>query len=260
MKIQIEQLDLLGPWPAIALRDGYYAVRVLVRAGVIPIGDVFLRPARGRLVSHDRLRRRIARRLAPRILKTFPGDGVDIDAILLPTGAPDAIREAFQEIHGNADSPTPGVTVAVVTRGRADLLAACVCTLKQLDYREFEILIVDGGDDPAPSRDLADTLGVGYVRSLIHGPAGRARNAAVERAGHEWVAFIDDDCRPERAWLRELVRPTRASTCRCVCGLVQPARLESAADIAFEMHRGLAQPFSEITLTPNAIDASATRP
>jgi len=260
VKIQIEQLDLLAPWPAITMREGYYAVRVIVRAGTVSIGDVFCRPVRGRLVTPRRLQRRIARKYGQRIVEMLGTPGTsEIDDILDPTGSPQAVREAFVEKHGPRSWPTPGVTVAVVTHGDEALLAACLCNLKQLDYPDFGILVVDNGNDPVPTRDLAEALGVSYLRCLT-GKPGRARNAAIEHARTEWVAFIDDDCRPERDWLRQLVRPAAEHPgCRCVCGMVQPARLESAADVAFEIHRGLAQRFDEIVLRRDVISAS-TRP
>jgi GT2 family glycosyltransferase len=261
VKIQIEQLDLLAPWPTtLALRDGYYALRLLVRAGVMPIGDVFMRPVRGRVITHRRLRRRIARRCAQRIAEMLGRDEIrDINAILDPTGQSELLRDALAKTNTLASSSLPPVTVAVMTRGRDDLLAACIWNLRQLDYATFDILVVDSANDPVPARDIAEKLGVGYVRCLTAAP-GRARNAAIAQARGEWVAFIDDDCRPEREWLKELIRPAvENSGCRCVCGLVQPARLESSSDIAFEMHRGLAHRFDEITLRPDFITASPRR-
>jgi GT2 family glycosyltransferase len=264
MKIQLEQLDLLAPWPAMALRDGYYAVRVLVRAGVMPLGDVFLRPVRSRVITHDRLRRRIARRCAERIADAFMCAKIDdVDAILDPAGAPEEARKTFAKLHietpANSLLP-PSITVAIMTRGRDDLLAACIWNLRQLDYRgSFDILVVDSGNDPVPARDVAEKLSVGYVRCLTVAP-GRARNAAIERAHGEWVAFVDDDCRPEREWLTELARPAmQHASARCICGMLQPARLESSADVAFEMHRGLAHRFDEITLRPDFLTASRRR-
>jgi GT2 family glycosyltransferase len=262
VKIQLEQLDLLAPWPTtLTLRDGYYAVRLLVRAGVMPIGDVFMRPARGRVITHDRLRRRIARRCARRLGETLGCDEIrDVGAILDPSGASERLRHAVAKSNApSISSSLPQVTVAIMTRGRDDLLAACIWNLRQLDYANFDILVVDSANDPVPSRDIAEQLEVRYVRCLTAAP-GKARNAAIEHARGEWVAFIDDDCRPERQWLRELVRPAvENSGCRCVCGLVQPARLESSSDIAFEMHRGLAHRFDEITLRPDFITASPRR-
>src|SRR5947207_15584300 len=38
VKFQLEELNLLKAWPQLMLRDGYYAMRVLVRIGTIPVG------------------------------------------------------------------------------------------------------------------------------------------------------------------------------------------------------------------------------
>jgi hypothetical protein len=69
MKIQLQELDLLKPWPAMSLGSGYHAVRVLVRLGKIPVGEVMTRPSRRGTVIPQRLARRIARRLMFPLLK-----------------------------------------------------------------------------------------------------------------------------------------------------------------------------------------------
>lgn len=261
MKIQMEQLDLLAPWPTFTLRDGYYAVRVLVRLGTLPVGDVYLRPVRKRIVTHDRLRRRIARKYAGAIRKALAMDAVrKIEEVLGPGGAPAELREAFLLSHEPQQPRSmPEVTVAVHTRDREHFLAACLCNLKQLDYPEFEILVLDNSHDPIPTREVAEKLGVRYVRCFAQG-TGRARNAAVEHASADWIAFIDDDCRPEKSWLKELVRPTNDSGCRVVCGPALPAKLESAADVAFEMRGGLAPGYDVRVLTGDALTASPLHP
>ncbi|MEA2734525.1 MAG: hypothetical protein QOE14_976 [Humisphaera sp.] len=260
MKIQVEQLDLLAPWPAITMRAGYYAVRVTVRLGAIPIGGVFVRPVRTRVVRHDRLRRRIARECGSAIAKLLGIAAVrEVEEVLLSSGVPEPIRGAFVEAHSQRSWPTPGVTVAIYTRDRADVLEACVRSLQQLDYPNFDILVLDNSHDPVPTRERAEKLGVGYVRCLASS-AGRARNAAVEQSRSEWIAFLDDDCRPERNWLKELVRAAQDADCRCVCGPVRPAKLESSADIAFAMHGGFPNGFTHRVLTPASLDCSLTRP
>lgn len=261
MKIQMEQLDLLAPWPTFALREGYHAVRVLVRLGTLPIGDVYLRPVRKRIVAHDRLRRRIARKYGPAVLKALAVEPTcKVEEILVPQGVPHDVRDAFVQSHEAEQARSwPEVTVAVHTRDREHLLAACLCNLKQLDYTEFEILVLDNSRDPVPTREIAEKLGVRYVRCSAQGP-GRARNAAIEHAHADWIAFIDDDCRAARTWLKELVRPTHDSGCRCVCGPALAARLESTADIAFELYGGLAPGYAPRVLTADTLTASATRP
>src|SRR5687768_1095812 len=76
MKIQLEQLDVLQPWPQFVLRDGYRTMCILVRLGQIPIGQVFTRPVRRRVVSHRRLRKRIAATLTWPLLKNLAREGL----------------------------------------------------------------------------------------------------------------------------------------------------------------------------------------
>jgi glycosyltransferase involved in cell wall biosynthesis len=110
-----------------------------------------------------------------------------------------------------------------------------------------------------PTREIAEKCGVGYVRCLVPG-LSRARNTAIEHARTPWVAFTDDDCRPEPNWLKELVRPTQDANCRCVCGLVLPAQLENAAEITFEIYGGLGRGYAGKCFDPGFITASKTRP
>src|SRR5207247_1207904 len=63
VKIQLAEVDLLKAWPSITLRQGYYAIRILVRLGSIPVGEVMARPRRCGTVAPQRLARRIAHRI-----------------------------------------------------------------------------------------------------------------------------------------------------------------------------------------------------
>ena len=290
MKIQLEQLDLLHPWPQITMREGYRAVCVLVRIGAIPIGEVMVRPVRKRALSHRRLRRRIARKHTAAILKNILREGMSLgpealkwfmagawgnfqmvgaesrrtqqyveERILLPTGLPSPMREWVIEAQGQRSWPLPGVTVAVCTRDREEVLEGCIRNLLQVDYPEFEVLVVDNGRDPVPTRDVCERLGVRYVRSQVPG-LSRARNVAIANARHDWIAFTDDDCRPEKNWLAELARPTQDQNCRCVCGLVLPAQLENSAEITFEIYGGLGRGYTYRVIYPGFLRASKTHP
>lgn len=104
----------------------------------------------------------------------------------------------------------PRVTVAVVTRDRADSLERTLRALRELDYPSFEILAVDNdSSDRTPDllRELADaTIFVPSARGI-----GFCRRTAVERASGEIVAFLDDDCVPVRSWLSHHVRRLQAN-------------------------------------------------
>lgn len=95
--------------------------------------------------------------------------------------------------------------MVVPTRGRPAELAACVEALARLRYPAGRIEVViadDGGDVPrsatGPLRDRG--VAAAIVRTGRSGP-GAARNAAVEAAGGDLVAFTDDDCAPREDWL-----------------------------------------------------------
>ncbi len=265
MKIQLEQLDLLDAWPQFALQDGYRAIRLLVRVGAIPIGQVHFRPVRKRVVTHRRLRRQIARLHANQLLKHLAHTAViagpealgwfmplawpDVDLsradqqtirryveqnILLPTGLPSPLRDWVLRSMAAA-FPAPRITVALCTRDREATLERTLQQLQQLDYPNFEILVIDNSADFVPTRAIVDRhahgpVPIGYARCLVPGTS-RARNMALAVARSPWVAFIDDDCRPERNWLKELARPAADANCRCVTGLVFPAHLDNAAEV-----------------------------
>src|SRR4051794_23503908 len=70
MKIQLEQLDLMKPWPLMRLQDGYHAMQVLVRVGSIPVGEVVTRTGISRGVTARRFRGHTVKKLPPHLLKT----------------------------------------------------------------------------------------------------------------------------------------------------------------------------------------------
>jgi glycosyltransferase involved in cell wall biosynthesis len=296
MKIQLEEIDLLDPWPELAPRGGYRTMSVLVRLGRVPIGEVMLRPARSPAATHRRLRRRIADKLSwelmsnltreglaagPAALMSIPAGAFPRRAMMfsaweqckqyveqhfvLPEGLPEELAawvRAAQDVRDQPAHDCPPVTIAVCTRDRPAELEQCIRCLRRLDYAgEFEILIVDNGSEAwvAGTRAVAEKLGVCYVRAPIAG-LSRARNIALLAARHEWVAFADDDCRPDLHWLRELVRPTRSGNCRAVCGLVQPARLENSAEITFETYGGLGRGYRPKVFDIGLIRHSLTKP
>jgi len=100
----------------------------------------------------------------------------------------------------------PTVSVVVVSRGRPDALQLCLTGLSQLSYPAFEIIVV------------ADPAGVKAAQSLTFGDAikcvpfdeaniSAARNAGVDQAAGDVVAFIDDDAVAEPTWLTHLASP-----------------------------------------------------
>lgn len=112
------------------------------------------------------------------------------------------------------------VSVVVVSRDRPDALMRCLTGLSQLQYPNFEIVVVaDRKGDIAVSRSaFSDQLKqVLFDRANI----SEARNIGVSHAAGDVVAFIDDDAVPEPSWLTQLVAPSGRSDVAAMGGYVR---------------------------------------
>lgn len=102
----------------------------------------------------------------------------------------------------------PRFTIVVPTRDRGPQLTACLEAIAKVDFPRdrFEAIVVDdGGRTPvAPIVErVAARAPVRMIPQSNAGP-GLARNRGAEEARGEIVAFLDDDCAPDPAWLSEL--------------------------------------------------------
>jgi GT2 family glycosyltransferase len=110
-----------------------------------------------------------------------------------------------------ADPPARGdaaVALVIATHNRPRLLARCLDAVASQGHSAAEVVVVDD----ASTAPLAETFrrfeGRISLRVLRHetptGP-GPARNDGWKMVSSPWVAFTDDDCRPDPSWLGALV-------------------------------------------------------
>jgi glycosyltransferase involved in cell wall biosynthesis len=89
----------------------------------------------------------------------------------------------------------PQVSVVVPTLNRAGMLRQALCSALDQEDVELEVIVVDDGStDETP--EMLGQLGDERIRVIRHPrPEGvaRARNAGIESATGEWIAFLDDD-------------------------------------------------------------------
>ncbi len=117
-----------------------------------------------------------------------------------------------QHCHSEPPSHGPVVTIVIPTFGRPLQLQACLAALAEQTLLEpWDVVVVDDGS-PQSIEGLgpawAGRLDLRVIRQNNAGPAA-ARNRGVQEARGTWIAFTDDDCRPEAQWLDKLVRTAR---------------------------------------------------
>ncbi|MBA2627473.1 MAG: glycosyltransferase, partial [Gemmatimonadales bacterium] len=107
-----------------------------------------------------------------------------------------------------ADAPFPSglrwprISVVVCSCNGARWIRHCLAALAELDYPDFEVIVVDDG-----STDETAVITAAYDVRLIRTPnlgLSSARNTGLRAATGEIVAYTDDDAFPGRHWLKYL--------------------------------------------------------
>src|SRR5690349_17228042 len=101
---------------------------------------------------------------------------------------------------------SPLVSVIMPTRNRCAYLSTAIASVKAQTYPHWELVIVDdASDDPTPT--LLATVDDPRVRSvrIQLGGCCAARNAGLDAARGEIIAYLDDDNTMHPAWLKSVV-------------------------------------------------------
>src|SRR5207244_7067980 len=98
----------------------------------------------------------------------------------------------------------PKVSVVVASYNGARTLKTCLESLSQLNYSDYEIILVDDGSTDNTSEVAKHYPAVRYIHQPNQG-LSVARNTGIAAASGEIVAFTDSDCRADPDWLFYLV-------------------------------------------------------
>jgi len=133
----------------------------------------------------------------------------------------------------------PTFSIVVPTYNRSDALTGALAALASLDYPRdrFEVIIVDDGgtQDLEPViEEFRARMGLSYLRQSNRGP-GAARNTGAAAALHEYLAFTDDDCRPNPDWLKAFAAALARGPETLVGGLRINASPECLCCVASQM-------------------------
>ena len=121
-------------------------------------------------------------------------------------------------------------SVVIATRNRQALLAETLHALAAQDWPAdaFEVIVADNGstdDTPRVVAEAARRRGAPLVRYLFVPEPGKsmAVNQALPLTTGDFIAFTDDDVRPERDWLTQVAAAFDETRADFVAGRVRPA-------------------------------------
>jgi glycosyltransferase involved in cell wall biosynthesis len=115
----------------------------------------------------------------------------------------------------------PFVSIVVCTYNGAGHIGATLTALVQQTYpqKRYEIIVVDDGstDDTAA---IVKEFEVQLIQLVTNQGLGTGRNAGLHAAKGEIIAYTDDDCLPDQAWIEHMVKPYDRSLVMAVGGEV----------------------------------------
>jgi glycosyltransferase involved in cell wall biosynthesis len=100
----------------------------------------------------------------------------------------------------------PLISVVIPTRDRAGILPRAIESVLAQSYSNWEALVCEDGESEETAL-VVDSFDDPRVRHLPATPAGvgTARNRGIDAAGGELIAYLDDDNRMHRNWLKSVV-------------------------------------------------------
>src|SRR3989475_12340703 len=96
----------------------------------------------------------------------------------------------------------PRISVVVCSFNGASTIRDTLNCLRMLDYPDFEVIVVDDGSTDSTPQIISEYR-VRLISTENRG-LSQARNAGIQAATGEMVAFIDDDAYPDIHWLKFL--------------------------------------------------------
>lgn len=99
------------------------------------------------------------------------------------------------------------ISVVIITRNRQPQLLNFLDALKKSTFSAYELIIVDQSDKNTSGSDLQECLAdFTHVQYLQTHETGKSRglNKAITMSKSPLIAFTDDDCIPDKHWLKQV--------------------------------------------------------
>lgn len=229
MSALVTEVDLAQPLDPIPIPRRHGAVWVLVRRGRRALGWVRHRRSMVGTVLH------------PDALRTLIGEQLPMEVV-------DSLRCAAPV--SDPDFSSLPVSVIVCTREHPGLLRRQLQSLSELDYPNYEVIVVDNAPVTNGTRDVCAEFP--QFRYVVEPRKGLdfARNTGWRCARGAIVSYTDDDARVDRHWLKAVARNFSDPDVHCVTGNTLPMELESPAQDLFEEYGGMQRGFRRRVFKP----------
>jgi GT2 family glycosyltransferase len=116
-----------------------------------------------------------------------------------------AVKRAFEHAPYFPLKRNPKVSIVVASYNGDRTLKACLDSLFRLNYRNYEVILVDDGSTDATRQIAVEFPALRYFRHEKNLGLSLARNTGIAAAEGEVVAFTDSDCRADEDWLYYLI-------------------------------------------------------
>lgn len=118
--------------------------------------------------------------------------------------AAEVVRDAWQGELPKFRDEWPPLSVVVCSYNGGKTLRECLQSLMELDYPDYEVILIDDG-----STDGSAEIAANFPQVIYHHQENQglsvARNVGAKLASGEIVAYTDSDCIADPLWLRYLV-------------------------------------------------------
>jgi glycosyltransferase involved in cell wall biosynthesis len=115
-----------------------------------------------------------------------------------------ALQYAWRRAPFDEHSKLPKVSIVVCAYNAGSTLHECLDALDELDYPDYEVILVDDGSTDATPQIAAAFPQFRCIRQSNHG-LSHARNVGWRASTGEIVAYTDADCVVDRDWMRCLM-------------------------------------------------------
>jgi GT2 family glycosyltransferase len=135
----------------------------------------------------------------------------------IPKASIHALRELFQSSPREMLPATPRVSVIVCSHNGARTLEQCLRSLRELEYPDYEVIVVNDGSTDETRAILSKFPSISVLHQ-DHSGLSAARNAGLVAASGSIVAYTDSDCYADPNWLTHLVHQFQRTDAAAVGG------------------------------------------